>query len=201
MRWSPRAPLEIHARIGPGDRLVLCCPPTGSGPASVRRRAGEARRHHLCSPRRRHGRQCAPGTLEQDSGAQASLMAVDNSTGDVLAMVGGRDYALSECNRATQSEWQTGSSSNLRLHRAIEDGRQAHRHHRRWAGQLRRLRPAQLRERLQGRDDPGQRLRRVAQRSRPQAGRPRWHSQGHRLGHRFGVTSNIPALCQLRSAQ
>ena len=34
-------------------------------------------------------------TLEQDSGAQGSLMAIDNTTGDVLAMVGGRDYALS----------------------------------------------------------------------------------------------------------
>ena len=37
--------------------------------------------------------------LEQDSGAQSSLMAVDNSTGEVLAMVGGRDYALSQFNR------------------------------------------------------------------------------------------------------
>jgi penicillin-binding protein 1A len=49
-------------------------------------------------------------TLEQDSGAQASLMAVDNTSGDVLAMVGGRDYALSQFNRATQAERQTGSS-------------------------------------------------------------------------------------------
>ncbi len=49
-------------------------------------------------------------TLEQDSGAQASMMAVDNSNGEVLAMVGGRDFALSQFNRATQSERQTGSS-------------------------------------------------------------------------------------------
>ena len=48
--------------------------------------------------------------LEQDSGAQASMMAVDNSNGEVLAMVGGRDFALSQFNRATQSERQTGSS-------------------------------------------------------------------------------------------
>jgi penicillin-binding protein 1A len=47
---------------------------------------------------------------EQDSGAEGSLMAIDNTTGDVLAMVGGRDYALSQFNRATQSERQTGSS-------------------------------------------------------------------------------------------
>jgi penicillin-binding protein 1A len=48
--------------------------------------------------------------LEQDSGVQASMMAVDNSNGEVVAMVGGRDFALSQFNRATQSERQVGSS-------------------------------------------------------------------------------------------
>ena len=48
--------------------------------------------------------------LEQDSGAQASMMAVDNASGEVLAMVGGRDFALSQFNRATQSVRETGSS-------------------------------------------------------------------------------------------
>ena len=49
-------------------------------------------------------------SLEQDSGAQASLMAVDNASGEVLAMVGGRDFALSQFNRATQAQRQVGSS-------------------------------------------------------------------------------------------
>lgn len=49
-------------------------------------------------------------TLEQDTGAQAALMAVDNRTGDVLAMVGGRDFKLSQYDRATQAMRQTGSS-------------------------------------------------------------------------------------------
>ena len=48
--------------------------------------------------------------LEQDSEAEGSLMAVDNSSGDVLAMVGGRDFNLSQYNRATQGQRQTGSS-------------------------------------------------------------------------------------------
>ena len=48
--------------------------------------------------------------LEQDTGAQASLMAVDNPSGDVLAMVGGRDFNLSQYDRATQAQRQTGSS-------------------------------------------------------------------------------------------
>jgi penicillin-binding protein 1A len=49
-------------------------------------------------------------SLEQDSGAQASMMAVNNANGEVLAMVGGRDFALSQFNRATQAERQVGSS-------------------------------------------------------------------------------------------
>ena len=49
-------------------------------------------------------------SLQQDSGAQGSMMAVDNSNGEVLAMVGGRDFALSQFNRATQAQRQVGSS-------------------------------------------------------------------------------------------
>jgi penicillin-binding protein 1A len=62
-------------------------------------------------------------TLEQDSGAQGSLMAIDNTSGDVLAMVGGRDYATSQFNRAMQSERQTGSSFKPYVYTtAIENG-------------------------------------------------------------------------------
>ena len=63
------------------------------------------------------------GTLEQDTGAQGSLMAVDNGTGEVLAMVGGRDFNLSQFNRATQAERQTGSSFKPYVYTAaIEEG-------------------------------------------------------------------------------
>ncbi len=48
--------------------------------------------------------------LEQDSGVQASMMTVDNASGEVLAMVGGRDFAVSQFNRATQAQRQVGSS-------------------------------------------------------------------------------------------
>ncbi len=61
--------------------------------------------------------------LEQDSGAQASLMAVDNANGEVLAMVGGRDFALSQFNRATQAQRQVGSSFKPYVYTtAIEGG-------------------------------------------------------------------------------
>ncbi|MES2220189.1 MAG: PBP1A family penicillin-binding protein [Acidobacteriota bacterium] len=49
-------------------------------------------------------------SLEQDSGVQAALMAVDNPTGDILALIGGRDFNLSQYDRATQAQRQTGSS-------------------------------------------------------------------------------------------
>jgi penicillin-binding protein 1A len=62
-------------------------------------------------------------TLEQDSGTQGSLLAMDNTSGDVLAMVGGRDFALSQFNRATQAERQTGSSFKPYVYTtAIEEG-------------------------------------------------------------------------------
>ena len=62
-------------------------------------------------------------SLEQDSGAQASMMAVDNASGEVLAMVGGRDFALSQFNRATQAQRQVGSSFKPYVYTtAVENG-------------------------------------------------------------------------------
>jgi penicillin-binding protein 1A len=48
--------------------------------------------------------------LEQDSGAQGALLAIDNATGDIMAMVGGRDFDQSKFNRAIQAQRQAGSS-------------------------------------------------------------------------------------------
>ncbi|HEY6273563.1 MAG TPA: PBP1A family penicillin-binding protein [Terriglobales bacterium] len=49
-------------------------------------------------------------SLEQDSGVEGALLAIDNATGDIKAMVGGRDFAESKFNRATQAQRQAGSS-------------------------------------------------------------------------------------------
>lgn len=63
------------------------------------------------------------GQLAEDTGVQAALLAIDNSTGGVLAMVGGRDYNLSQFNRATQARRQTGSSFKAYVYTAaVEDG-------------------------------------------------------------------------------
>ena len=61
--------------------------------------------------------------LEEDSGVQGSLLAIDNGTGDVLALVGGRDFNLSQFDRATQAERQTGSSFKPYVYTtAVEQG-------------------------------------------------------------------------------
>lgn len=43
------------------------------------------------------------------AGLQAALVAINAQTGEVLAMVGGRDYAASQLNRATEARRQPGS--------------------------------------------------------------------------------------------
>ncbi|MDE3170361.1 MAG: penicillin-binding protein, partial [Acidobacteriota bacterium] len=48
--------------------------------------------------------------LEQVPIAQAALVAIDNATGEIKAMVGGYSFAQSKFNRATQAMRQTGSS-------------------------------------------------------------------------------------------
>jgi penicillin-binding protein 1A len=49
-------------------------------------------------------------SLEQDSGVQGALLAIDNASGEIKAMVGGRDFNNSKFNRATQAQRQVGSS-------------------------------------------------------------------------------------------
>ncbi len=48
--------------------------------------------------------------LEQVPTAQAGLIAIDNATGEIKAMVGGYSFEQSKFNRATQAMRQTGSS-------------------------------------------------------------------------------------------
>jgi len=60
-------------------------------------------------------------TLEQDSGAEGALVAIDNATGDVKAMVGGRDFNLSKFDRATQALRQVGSSFKPYVYTAAID--------------------------------------------------------------------------------
>jgi penicillin-binding protein 1A len=120
-------PLEIYARIGPpgkeGDEVLLQPADwqwTGQRYGTDLVKPGDVIYVHLTGTNEGASHRA---TLEQDSGAQGALMAVDNTTGDVLAMVGGRDYQLSVFNRATQAERQVGSSFKPYVYTAaIEDG-------------------------------------------------------------------------------
>ncbi len=61
--------------------------------------------------------------LASPEGPSASLVAIENSTGKVRAMVGGRDYNQTPFNLATEGERQPGSSFKaFDLAAALEDG-------------------------------------------------------------------------------
>ena len=118
-------PLEIDARFGT-EEVVLMCGDwawTGQHFADTFLKPGDVIYVHLTDQMEGTAHRA---TLEQDSGTQGALMAIDNTTGDVLAMVGGRDYALSQFNRATQAERQTGSSFKPYVYTtAVEEGAKA----------------------------------------------------------------------------
>src|SRR5438477_7467425 len=59
--------------------------------------------------------------LEQDSGAQGALLAIDNATGGIKAMVGGRDFNESKFDRVTQALRQVGSSFKPYVYTAVID--------------------------------------------------------------------------------
>ena len=115
-------PLEIRARVGTSEITLLPADWawTGQRNGDALVKPGDVIYVHLTDATD-NGAEHA--TLEQDSGTQGAVFAMDNTTGDVLAMVGGRDYALSEFNRATQAERQTGSSFKPYVYTtAIEEG-------------------------------------------------------------------------------
>src|SRR5947209_7754611 len=60
-------------------------------------------------------------SFEQDSGAQGALIAIDNASGEIKAMVGGRDFEDSKFNRATQAMRQVGSSCKPYVYTAAID--------------------------------------------------------------------------------
>ncbi len=61
--------------------------------------------------------------LDQVPDVQGALLAVDNATGEIKAMVGGYDWSESKYNRAVQAERQVGSSFKVYVYaEAVTDG-------------------------------------------------------------------------------
>jgi len=59
--------------------------------------------------------------VEENSGVQGALLAIDNASGEVKAIVGGRDFNMSKFNRATQALRQVGSSFKPYVYTAAID--------------------------------------------------------------------------------
>ena len=101
-------PYQVTARIG--QQQLLLTPPdwawTGFKTADEFLHVGDIIYVHITG----QDGGTLRASLEEDTGAQGALFAIDNATGDVLALVGGRDFNLSQFDRATQAERQTGSS-------------------------------------------------------------------------------------------
>jgi penicillin-binding protein 1A len=67
--------------------------------------------------------QTASVQLEQMPGPQAALVAIDNGSGEIKAMVGGYSFRDSKFNRATQAQRQVGSSFKVFVYAAaLEQG-------------------------------------------------------------------------------
>jgi len=61
--------------------------------------------------------------LEQNVGPQAAMVAIDNPSGEIKAMVGGYSFDESKFNRATQAQRQVGSSFKIYVYSAaVEQG-------------------------------------------------------------------------------
>jgi penicillin-binding protein 1A len=86
----------------------------------MQKAATEAVQQGLAAYGRRHGGRERLQNA-RDYQAQGALLAIDNATGDIKAMVGGRDFNESKFNRATQALRQVGSSFKPYVYAAAVD--------------------------------------------------------------------------------
>ncbi|MQA91017.1 MAG: PBP1A family penicillin-binding protein [Gemmatimonas sp.] len=106
---------ELHERFGDGAETAGLRVFTGLD-REMQTFAAEALRAQIAAVEggelgRFRGPNCSTGKIEDTTGClQGVFVALDNLTGDVLALVGGRDFAVSQFNRATQAQRQAGSA-------------------------------------------------------------------------------------------
>jgi penicillin-binding protein 1A len=70
----------------------------------------EKRRQALAARRQSQRSALLAGPVKNDEPLQAALLAMEPATGDIRAMVGGRDFSESSFNRAVQAKRQPGSA-------------------------------------------------------------------------------------------
>jgi penicillin-binding protein 1A len=95
-------------KLGVGDvvRIRLPSPAAPAAPAAADAAAASAAGAAQAAP----AAASSDASLDQRPGVQGALLSYDVGSGDVLALVGGYEFAASEFNRATQARRQPGSS-------------------------------------------------------------------------------------------
>ena len=127
-------------------------------------------------------------SLEQSPLVEGALVAIDNRTGQIRAMVGGFSFDRSKFNRATQAHRQVGSLFKPFVYTAaIDRGYTPDLDHRRRAGRLRRRARAaavsaeELRRQVRGRRHAAARARGLAERAGREDDGGADAAAGHRL--------------------
>ena len=115
LEWALRSGQKVGQRFSRGDvvwvRLAPEAPEAGPSPSLADLAAGAA------------GAGLLEMILERNTDLQAALLSLEADTGDVKAMVGGRDFGESQFNRAVQSQRQPGSAFKPILYTAaMENG-------------------------------------------------------------------------------
>ncbi len=109
----PYDELRWARRVLPDDHLG----PVPANPAAVLRRGDVV----LVSPRDPAGKDAPSFSLCQIPAVSGGIIALDPHTGRVLAETGGFSYAISQFDRATQAERQTGSAIKPLVYLAAVD--------------------------------------------------------------------------------
>ena len=146
-------------------------------------------------------------TLEQTPLVEGALVAIDNRTGQIKAMVGGWSFNRSKFNRAVQAYRQLGSTFKPIVYTAaIDRGFTPASILDRRAGQLSGgqrpdLQPAELRPQVRGPDHAALRARGVAQHPGDQDdGHARAEERARRTRSGSGSRRTSRRICRLRSA-
>ncbi len=108
----------VRMQVGP-FRGILQSPASGTGNRSDPLRIGDVMRVRLAETQASD--QSYEFVRDEEPPEQGAMIALDPSTGDVKAMVGGYDFDSSQFNRATQSARQPGSAFKPLVYAAAMD--------------------------------------------------------------------------------